>query len=433
MTALVTTPARKPLRGTVTVPGDKSITHRALILGALAEGITQISGYSRGTDCLHTLEAIRACGIVIEEKNHQCVEIQGKGLQGWTEPCGVIDCGNSGTGIRLLSGVLAGQNFFSVLTGDASLRSRPMGRVVAPLREMGATIFGRKGGAFAPLAIQGAQLRGRAHVSPVASAQVKSAILLAGLLAQGTTRVTEPAKSRDHTERMMKFFGITLDIMDCTVALVGQQSFTGTAITVPGDLSAAAFFLVAASIVPESELSLPGVGINPHRIGIVEILQEMGAKIELHRVREESGEPVADLVVRSAPLHGVRIGGQQIPKTIDELPILCVAAAAAEGETEISGAEELRVKETDRIRAMVSELKKMGASIEEKPDGLRIQGGNPLQGARCDSYGDHRVAMSLAVAGLVAQAPVMITDVECIETSFPEFSDKLLELLTISQ
>jgi 3-phosphoshikimate 1-carboxyvinyltransferase len=432
MNQLAIAPAKGPLRGAVTVPGDKSITHRALILGALAQGQSRISGYSRGEDCLNTLGVVRALGIDVQEIQ-EGLTVHGKGLWGLTEPSNVLDCGNSGTGIRLLAGVLAGQNFFSILTGDASLRSRPMGRVVKPLRQMGATISGRRGGDLAPLAIQGKALRSVMYESPVASAQVKSCVLLAGLFAEGPTMIKEPIKSRDHSERMLRYFGVPVQVEGCTVHLEGQQSFEGKSIAVPGDISAAAFFLVAASIVPDSEILLIGVGLNPERTGILDVLAAMGADIAILNMREESGEPVGDLRARATQLKGIIIGPELIPRTIDELPILCVAAALADGETRITGAQELRVKETDRIHAMAVELAKIGVVVEEQQDGLVIQGKSTLHGAICQSYGDHRVVMSLAIAGLVAKEPVVIEDVDCVETSFPGFHSKLLDLLTNSK
>ncbi len=432
MSQLLIAPAIQPLRGTMTVPGDKSITHRALILGALAKGTTRIKGYSQGEDCLNTLGVIRALGIDVHE-NHEGLDVFGKGLWGLTEPANVLDCGNSGTGLRLLAGVLAGQKFFSVLTGDGSLRSRPMGRVVEPLRQMGGTISGRQGGDFAPLAIQGRALQSVQYESPVASAQIKSCVLLAGLFAEGKTAVKEPRKSRDHTERMLGYLGVSMGIDGCTVHVEGRQSFEGKPLVVPGDISSAAFFLVAASIVPDSEVLITGIGLNPERTGILDVLLAMGADIATFNQREESGEPVGDLRVRATRLKGTMIGPELIPKTIDELPILCVAAALADGETCIRGAQELRVKETDRIHAMATELTKIGVAIEERPDGLVIQGGSTLKGAQCQSYGDHRVVMSLAIAGLVAKEPVVIEDVGCVETSFPGFHSKLLDLLTNSK
>jgi 3-phosphoshikimate 1-carboxyvinyltransferase len=433
MSQLSMAPATGPLRGTVTVPGDKSITHRALILGALAEGHTRITGYSQGEDCLNTLQAVRGLGVEVQEIP-EGLEVMGKGLWGLAEPSNVLDCGNSGTGLRLLAGVLAGQEFFSVLTGDASLRSRPMGRVVKPLRQMGAIIAGRRGGELAPLAIQGGGLKPTIYESPVASAQIKSCVLLAGLFAEGTTTVKEPMRSRDHTERMLTYLGVPLRVEGCTVEIEGRQLFEGKPIAVPGDISAAAFFLVAASIVPGSEILITGIGLNPERIGILDVLLAMGADIAILNSRETSGEPVGDLRVRSTRLTGTIIGPELIPKTIDELPILCVAAALADGETRITGAQELRVKETDRIHAMAVELARIGVVVEEQPDGLVIQGGSALRGAVCQSYGDHRVVMSLAIAGLVAaEGPVVIEDVACVETSFPGFHGKLLDLLTNSK
>jgi 3-phosphoshikimate 1-carboxyvinyltransferase len=438
MASLTITPGG-PLKGTITVPGDKSVTHRAIILTALAEGASTILDYCRGEDCLNTMRAFRLLGVPIEETAEQLL-VHGKGMWGLTEPLGPIDCGNSGTGIRLMTGVLAGQDFFTVLTGDDSIRRRPMGRVVKPLRSMGATIAGRKGGELAPLAITGSRLTGMSYSSPVASAQIKSSLLLAALYADGMTTIVEPRLSRDHTERMFAYFGIPLRRDGCTVQLEGRPSvrWSGRKVVVPGDLSAAAFFVVGALIVPGSDVTVRGVGINPTRTGLLGILRDMGAQIDVHNPREEAGEPVADLHVCSRPLRGVRIGAEQIPQTIDEFPILCVAAAVAEGETVITGAEELRVKESDRIATMATELRAMGARIEERPDGVRIQGlgGKGLNGtltaAACASHGDHRVAMSVAIGALTAQEPTFIQDTACIETSFPHFDRTLLELLTAS-
>ncbi|MEK7293475.1 MAG: 3-phosphoshikimate 1-carboxyvinyltransferase [Nitrospirota bacterium] len=435
MASLTTTPAG-PLKGTIAVPGDKSITHRAIILSALAEGDSAISAYCRGEDCLNTMRAFQAMGIQIEERPEQ-LRVRGKGFWGLTEPAQPLDCGNSGTGIRLLAGVLAGQDFFTILTGDDSIRRRPMGRVVKPLREMGATIAGRKGGELAPLAITGSRLRGLTYTSPVASAQVKSSLLLAGLYAEGMTCVSEPRRSRDHTERLFRYFGIPIQEDGSTVSIQGRPSvgWAGKPVVVPGDLSAAAFFIVGASLVPGSDVTVTSVGVNPTRTGVLEILTEMGANIQILNRRDEAGEPVADLRVRAASLHGIRIGAERIPQTIDEFPILCVAAVLAEGETTIAGAGELRVKESDRIATMTTELRKMGAAIEETKDGLIIQGlgaakTKRLRGATCTSYGDHRVAMSMAIAGLMAEGETRIQDTDCIETSFPGFESKLLELLT---
>jgi 3-phosphoshikimate 1-carboxyvinyltransferase len=425
------------LRGTITVPGDKSVTHRAVMLTALADGASVVSGYCRGEDCLNTMRALHALGIRIDEAPEE-LTVHGKGLWGLSEPSGPIDCGNSGTGIRLLAGLLAGQDFFTLLTGDESVRRRPMGRVVKPLRDMGAVIAGRKGGELAPLAITGTRLHGIDYHSPVASAQIKSSLLLAGLFAEGTTRVTEPRLSRDHTERMFHFFGIPLSRDGRTLVLQGRPAvgWAGRKVMIPGDCSAAAFFIVGATIVPGSDVTIMNVGINPTRTGFIEVLTRMGAKIQVLNTREEAGEPVADLRVQSAPLTGITIGAELIPQTIDEFPILCVAAAVAQGETVINGAEELRVKESDRIATMSAELKAMGAQITEQADGMVIRGlgkageNGRLQAAdQAQSYGDHRVAMSLAIAGLTAQRSMRIADTDCVETSFPDFDTKLTELL----
>lgn len=437
MGSFTTTPGRA-LTGAIDLPGDKSVTHRAIMLTALAEGISEVSSYCHGEDCLNTVRAFRALGVRIDERPDR-LTVYGKGLWGLTEPSGVIDCGNSGTGIRLLAGLLAGQDFFTVLTGDESIRRRPMGRVVKPLRLMGAAIAGRKGGELAPLAVMGTRLHGIDYSSPVASAQIKSALLLAGLFAEGTTRFTEPRLSRDHTERMFGFFGIPLRREGMTLVLQGRPSvgWSGRQVGVPGDFSAAAFFLVGATIVPHSDITIRNVGINPTRTGLLAVMKAMGANIQVFNQREEAGEPVADLRVVSAPLTGVTIGADLIPQTIDEFPILCVAAAVASGDTVITGAEELRVKESDRIATMSAELRAMGGQITERPDGMVIHGlGKPGEQGRLKpsagarSHGDHRVAMSLAIGGLTAAAPMTIADTDCVHTSFPEFESTLARLLT---
>lgn len=437
MASLTITPGR-PLQGTIPVPGDKSITHRAIILTALANGVSRVARYCRGEDCLNTMRAFQALGVRIDDSAEE-LQIHGKGLWGLIEPSGAVDCGNSGTGIRLLTGLLAGQDFFTVLTGDESIRRRPMGRIVKPLREMGAVIAGRKGGELAPLAVTGSRLRAITYASPVASAQIKSALLLAALFAEGTTRITEPRLSRDHTERMFQFFGIALRREGTTLLVEGRPSVGWNAVpqlVVPGDFSAAAFFIVGATIVPGSDVTIRHVGINPTRTGLLDVMTSMGADIQLLNRRDEAGEPVADIRVKSAGLRGVTVGPDLIPQTIDEFPILCVAAAVAEGETIISGAEELRVKESDRIATVSEELRAMGAQITEKPDGMVIRGlgtterNGRLQAVQGRSHGDHRVAMSLAIAGLTASAPTRIDETGCIDTSFPAFHDTLLELLT---
>ncbi len=437
MTTLAISPGRS-LKGTTTVPGDKSLTHRVIILTALAEGTSTITGYCRGEDCLNTMRTFQALGISITETPSE-LTVHGKGFWGLTEPSGPIDCGNSGTGVRLLAGLLAGQDFFSVLTGDESIRRRPMGRVVKPLREMGAIIAGRKGGELAPLAITGAGLHGIDYRSSVASAQIKSSLLLAGLFAQGQTRYREPRLSRDHTERMFQFFGIPLRQEEGALVLDGRPSvgWRGVEVTVPGDFSAAAFFLVGATIVPGSDVTIRNVGMNETRTGLIDVMRKMGADIQVLGLREAAGEPVGDLRVRSAVLKGVTVGPDLIPKTIDEFPILCVAAAVAEGDTIISGAEELRVKESDRIATMSRELKAMGALIEERPDGMVVQGlgrggenGRLQASDKAQSHGDHRVAMALAIGGLTAEQGMTIADTDCVETSFPNFETVLTGLLT---
>ena len=437
MASLTITPGR-PLQGSIAVPGDKSITHRAIIMTALANGVSTVGHYCRGEDCLNTMRAFQALGIRIDDLGED-FRVYGKGFWGLTEPSGPIDCGNAGTGIRLLTGLLAGQDFFTVLTGDESIRRRPMGRIVKPLREMGATIAGRKGGELAPLAVTGSHLRAITYASPVASAQVKSALLLAALFAEGTTRFTEPRLSRDHTERLFQFFGIALRREGTALLVDGRPAVGWNAVprlVVPGDFSAAAFFIVGATIVPGSDVTIQQVGINPTRTGLLDVMTRMGADIQLLNRREEAGEPIADIRVKSARLRGVEVGPDLIPQTIDEFPILSVAAAVAEGDTIVCGAEELRVKESDRIATMSAELRAMGAEITENPDGMVVRGlgtaeaNGRLQGAHGRSHGDHRVAMSLAIAGLTASTSTQIDETACIETSFPAFHRTLVELLT---
>ncbi|HUJ79264.1 MAG TPA: 3-phosphoshikimate 1-carboxyvinyltransferase [Nitrospiria bacterium] len=418
------------LAGEVAVPGDKSITHRAILLAALAEGRTVITGYLPADDCLRSLAAVEALGVPVvkEDSPRPRLRIDGMGADALKEPAALLDLGNSGTSLRLLTGLLAGLPFVSVLTGDASLRRRPMRRVIDPLRRMGAELFAWGGGERAPLVVQGRRpLNAIDAELPVASAQLKSALLLAALSAEGTTRIMEPARSRDHTERMLPQFGARVTVEESGVSLTGPQRLRGAEITVPGDLSSAAFPLVAAAIVPSASVRIPAVGINPTRTGLLELLASMGAKIGMEQPRGASsafgGEPVADLTSQAAGLRGVTASGSQIVTMIDEFPILCVAAAVAKGETVVRDAQELRVKESDRIAVMAAELRKLGVGVEELPDGVRIAGGASLRGAACHSHGDHRIAMALAVAGLAAQGETMIEDVDCIETSFPGFAD----------
>ncbi len=420
MRVSVRRPARG-LAGTIEVPGDKSVSHRAAILGALATGPTEISGFLEGEDCLNTLRALGALGVEVTRKGPGQYQIGGVGLEGLQEPDNVLDCGNSGTTARLVLGVLAGQPFWSVLTGDESLRSRPMARVTQPLGQMGATIVGRSGGNRLPLAIRGNRpLRGFSYRSPVPSAQVKSALLLAGLYADDPVSVEEPAPSRDHTERMLAGFGARVTVDGLRVTLTPGGELRGHPIHVPGDLSSAAFFLVAGAIVPGSDVTLSRVGVNPTRTGLLDVLQEMGAEVRVSE-RVDGREPMATLRVGTSRLRATRVGGSLIPRLIDELPVLAVAAACADGPTELRDAAELRVKESDRIHAVITELRKFGARVEERADGFRIEGGAPLRGAVVQSWGDHRMAMALIIAGLVADGQTVVEDTQCVTTSYPEF------------
>lgn len=408
----------RAFRGEMTPPGDKSISHRAVILGSLARGKTRASGFLASRDTLATANAFRSMGIGVEV-DAGGVEISGKGIYGLEAPRKTIDAENSGTTARLLTGVLSAQSFGSTITGDDSLRSRPMSRVTAPLRSMGASISGE--GELLPLHITGSELRGMDYRSPVASAQVKSAILLAGLYAAGRTSVTEPERTRDHTERMLRHFGVPVEVSGTRVSVSPGVEFSGTELEIPSDISSAAFFIVAALLNPGSEIMVKNVGLNPLRTGVLDILGEMGADISVENRRECCGEPVGDLIARHGALRAVRVEGGSVSRAIDELPVISVAACFAEGETVISGAGELRVKETDRISAMTGELSKLGADIRETPDGMIINGTGELRGARCESRGDHRVAMSLAVAATRARGETVIGDAGCVSISFPEF------------
>ncbi len=420
-------PART-LRGEILTPGDKSISHRSIMFGSLAEGTTRVSGFLTGEDNFSTLKAFQAMGIEIRQTGPTQLEIEGRGLDGLQEPADVLDCGNSGTTMRLMSGLLAGQKFFSVLTGDQYLRRRPMKRVVGPLTAMGARIWGRRGGELAPLAIQGSTLSPTSYDSPIASAQVKSAVLLAGLYAEGETTVREPHLSRDHSERMLTWFGADVRPFPGGVTVSGRPRLRARDMYVPGDVSSATFFLVAGLITPGAELLVKNVGLNPTRSGSIDILRAMGGQLELLNEREQSGEPVADILVRHSRLKGIEIGGEVVPRAIDEFPVLSVAAALAEGTTTICDAEELRVKETDRIAAIATELTKLGADITPTSDGMIINGRDRLQGGAVSSHGDHRIAMSCAIASLVASGPVTISDTACTETSFPGFWELLEQI-----
>ena len=418
-------PVRR-LAGAISVPGDKSVSHRAALLAAVADGVTEVQGFLEGEDCLGTLRAVTALGADVTRKGPGHFVIQGVGLDGLTEPGDVVDCGNSGTTVRLLLGVLAGQPFSTVVTGDDSLRRRPMERVMEPLARMGASVIGRRDGGRLPLAIRGMRpLHPIRHVSPVASAQVKSAVLLAGLWASGPVSVVEPARSRDHTERMLGAFGGEVHADGDTVTLSPGRRLTGRLCRVPGDISSAAFFLVAGAAAPDGAVTVRGVGVNPTRTGALDVLEAMGAEARI-AAREGDGEPVADLTVGSGQLRGTEVGGALVPRAIDELPILAVAAACAEGPTVVRDAAELRVKESDRIRALVSELTRMGVEIEERPDGFRVAGRRPgtsapFRGTRVSSWGDHRLAMALIIAGLLAEGPTVVESVDCIATSYPDF------------
>ncbi|MFZ2950484.1 MAG: 3-phosphoshikimate 1-carboxyvinyltransferase [Desulfuromonadaceae bacterium] len=408
------------VRGEITVPGDKSISHRSIMLGAIANGVTTVRGFLRGEDNLSTMHAFRAMGVEINDDG-ETIRITGRGLHGLKEPGDVLDCGNSGTTIRLITGLLSGQSFFSVVTGDQYLRKRPMKRVVEPLSRMGAHISGRSGGTLAPLAINGGSLKGIDYQSPVSSAQIKSSIMLAGLYADGETTVSEPSLSRDHSERMFDLFGASLVRNDCGVTVRGGVELTARDVTVPGDISSAAFFIVAALITPHSELLIKNVGVNPSRTGVIDILQAMGGDIRLLDQRDVSGEPVADILVRSSRLKGIAIAGSVVPRAIDEFPAVCIAAARAEGVTTVRDARELRVKETDRITAMAVNLGKLGITVVETEDGMDITGSDRLLGGIVDSSGDHRIAMSMSVAALVASGAITVTDIACVATSFPTF------------
>ncbi|HEV8471879.1 MAG TPA: 3-phosphoshikimate 1-carboxyvinyltransferase [Methylomirabilota bacterium] len=415
-------PVRR-LSGECEVPGDKSVSHRAALLGALAEGPTEVQGYLEAEDCLRTLTAIQMMGVEVTRKGPGHYRIAGAGLAGLVEPADVVDCGNSGTTARLLLGVLAGQPFCTTLTGDASLRRRPMKRVVEPLTRMGATVVGRADGAKLPLTVRGAApLRAMQYATPVASAQVKSAILLAGLRADGPVTVTEPAPSRDHSEVMLRTFGARLERPDARTVTLYPGPLRGAAVQVPGDISSAAFLLVAALVVPDARVTVRRVGVNPTRTGLLDVLAAMGAA-PVAAARSADGEPMADLTATSAPLRATTVAGALVPRLIDEVPALAVAAATAHGVTEIRDAAELRVKESDRIAALARELGKMGVRIEERPDGMAIPGGQRVHGARVASDGDHRMAMALAVAALVADGETVIEDTACVATSFPTFVD----------
>lgn len=411
-------PHKKQLQGTLTVPPDKSISHRAVLFASIAKGRCRIQNFLPSDDCLSTISCMRQLGVSIQQNDREVI-VQGKGLGGLTESAKPLYTGNSGTTTRLLTGILCGQPFRTQISGDPSICRRPMNRIITPLSAMGARIASQEG--FCPMTVSPASLKGISYAMPQDSAQVKSAILLAGLYAQGVTSVTEKNKSRDHTERMLSAFGCQVKTEGNTVSLTPPQELYPYDIEVVGDISSAAFFLVAGSILPNSCITVQNVGMNPTRTGVLDMLEEMGADITVENERMIGGEPAADLTVRSASLKGVAFGGEIIPRLIDEIPILAVAAAFAQGETVISGAQELKVKETNRVDTVCSELKKAGADITPTPDGMIIRGGAPLHGASFDSHGDHRIAMACAVLACGAEGESQLYDPDCVSVSFPGF------------
>lgn len=414
------------LHGEITVPGDKSISHRAVMFGSLAKGTTRITHFLEGADCLSTISCFRKMGIDIENNNGEIL-VHGKGLRGLSSPTDILDVGNSGTTTRLISGILAGQNFVSELTGDDSIQSRPMKRIMTPLLSMGADITSIKGNNCVPLRIAGHPLKAIHYDSPVASAQVKSCVLLAGMYSDGVTSVTEPVLSRNHTEIMLNYFGAQVTSEGTTASIVPEPSLHAREITVPGDISSAAYFIAAGLLVPGSEILLKNVGINPTRDGLLRVCKDMGADITMLNVNMD-GEPTANLLVRTSSLHGTTVGGEIIPTLIDEIPMIAVMAAFAEGTTIIKDAKELKVKESDRILVMAENLSRMGADITPTDDGMIIHGGKPLHGAVIDSYLDHRVAMSFAIAGLLCDGPLSIKGGDCVKISYPEFYEDLYRL-----
>lgn len=420
-------PTSNGVRGTLTLPGDKSISHRAVMFASIAQGKSRIVNCSGGGDNRSTIAAFRALGVEIDQ-NGTDILIKGKGWHGLHAAAGTIDCGNSGTTMRLLSGLLAARPFDSRLDGDESLRSRPMKRVMAPLTEMGADIISEGGENRAPLRIHGKPLHSLAYRSPVASAQVKSAILLAGLQAQGKTTVWEPERSRDHTERMLPAFGVPIDVSGTEVSVAGGQELRACDVEVPGDFSSAAFFLTAASIVPGSELRVRDVGLNPTRVGALDVLRMMGANIQVENLHEMCGEPVGDLLVRASSLCGIELSGELVVRAIDEIPTLAVAAVFAQGTTTIRDAQELRVKESDRLTALATTLNTLGAKVTELPDGLLIAGGHGLHGGRVSSFGDHRIAMALTIAGLAGTGAIVLEEGASVAISFPSFYSLVRDL-----
>ncbi len=423
-----------PFVGEFTPPGDKSISHRAAILSCIAEGKSRVRGFLNSEDTFSTLKAVMNLGSDVryspDGTGNLELTVTGRGLRGLKEPSAIIDAGNSGTTARLLLGLLSGQPFNSGITGDKYLKRRPMGRVVKPLGLMGADIIGDNGTGNLPLSIKGQKLHGISYRLPVASAQVKSALILAGLSAEGVTKIAEPQKTRDHTERMLKYFGVNVETDNSSITVTGNNGYEAADLLIPSDISSAAFFMVGALINKGSELLIKNVGLNSARTGVIEVLIRMGADIKVLNQREECGEPVGDVLVKSSELKGIEIKGRWIPKAIDELPVIAVAACFAEGVTTISEARELRVKEVDRIKAMTSELKKLGARISELEDGMIIEGVKGLKGATCEGWGDHRVAMSLCVAATRTEGQTTISGTDCVNISYPGFFNTFKALRT---
>ncbi len=418
------------LRGELSVPGDKSISHRAIMLGSLANGKTEITNFLQGADCLSTIRCFRQMGVSIDNQGNR-VLITGNGLYGLKCPKDVLDTGNSGTTTRLMSGILAGQNFTVIVNGDASIQKRPMGRIITPLSKMGAKITSLKENGCAPLKIEGSSLKGIDYLSPVASAQVKSAILFAGLYADGKTSVTEPALSRNHSELMLCYFGVPITSEGTTATIFPTKNLEGQQVFVPGDISSAAYFMAAGLIVPNSCITIKNVGINPTRDGMIQVCKQMGGNVVLENERIVSGEPVADITVRTSSLKGMTIGGTLIPTLIDEIPIIAILACFADGDTIIKDASELKVKESNRIDVMVENLLAMGADIEATEDGMIIHGGKPLHGAFIKSYDDHRIAMSFAIASLAADGETTIDHPDCVTISYPNFYSDLEGLMPL--
>lgn len=416
---------KKPsLRGTLRIPGDKSISHRAIMFGAMATGRTTVDGFLLGDDCLSTISCFRKLGVDINVHGTK-VSVTSKGMAEWNEPLEILDTGNSGTTTRLILGILASTNLHAIVIGDESIARRPMKRVIEPLRKMGAHISGRSGGQYTPLAVQGKALKGIDYQMPVSSAQVKSAILLAGIQAEGTTIVRETEITRDHTERMLRQFGVNVQSDNGIIQIKGGQKLTSTHVDVPGDISSAAFFLVAGAIANTSEITLENVGLNPTRSGIIDVLKQMGATLEIEESTSFGEEPVGTITIRNSSLQGIEVSGHLIPRLIDEIPIIALLATQANGVTVIKDAAELKVKETDRIMAVVTELKKLGAEIEATDDGMIIKGPTKLSGGQINSYGDHRIGMMGAIASVISSSSIEVNDPSCISVSYPNFFEHL--------